>query len=661
MTQSGALDQVNNTDTVRASVNKFGYRTNQLLNTADSASSRMPALSGNGRFIAFATDATNTGGLRFGRTNTQPLDSNNMRDVFVFDRNVVVPTVPTAVNPPFVTITNPTDGSAVSITSPFFVNAGAIGYNASTGEFSERDITSVRFYVNGIERANVTTSPFSTQITPTGEGNMRIFAIATDSRGLQTSSQAINVDTVVVTLNKPSLVITEPLVTTQDFSIGDTVTLEAEVLTTPASSAFLTDFSFVRFDFFVNGVSIFTSTEQLDTYTFDYELDVSGDVDISAGIVYSGIVTQNVFSSLVQLNVRDFDPVTNDKDFIADSFIRLFGRVPTASESSSGAALLDGTLDSRVDYIIDLLSSNVAETSEVAMLLYRTWTGEWPDGEELEQALLDLLGDGTGITDANALSLALVPEYEIRFSALNTQLGFVRQLFTNKHGGAPTALSEVRLYNSAIGDSQLLGDTQVIPGYNGDLVTFATQFALDNEKSGFQGPSGLSLSNIHLYSMPNDATAKLKIALLIAAYLGEEPTNDLVDSYSSMPLADAVEQILSQYLGTSTTVLPTALSSASDLGSNWYYLNWLGSFAYLGESANSWIYSLDLGYLYLLPSSTSSRVWFYSEELGTWLYTNSSLNNWFYHWNAQQWMYVQTSDAPGSYVYLNGSWQAVNP
>jgi len=82
----GTLDQVNNTDTSRASVNKFGYRTNQVLDTADSASSRMPALSANGRFIAFASDATNAGGLRFDRTNRQPLDSNNKRDVFVYDR-----------------------------------------------------------------------------------------------------------------------------------------------------------------------------------------------------------------------------------------------------------------------------------------------------------------------------------------------------------------------------------------------------------------------------------------------------------------------------------------------------------------------------------------------------------------------------------------------
>ena len=86
LNNSGILDQVDNTDTSLASVNKFGYRTTQVVDAADSASSRMPALSANGRFIAFASDATNAGGLRFDRTNTQPLDSNNKRDVFVYDR-----------------------------------------------------------------------------------------------------------------------------------------------------------------------------------------------------------------------------------------------------------------------------------------------------------------------------------------------------------------------------------------------------------------------------------------------------------------------------------------------------------------------------------------------------------------------------------------------
>ncbi|MEL0119977.1 MAG: hypothetical protein VXB01_13645, partial [Opitutae bacterium] len=53
-----------------------------------SASSRTPALSADGRFVAFTSDSENTGGLRFGRTNLFPLDNNNFRDIYLFDRNV---------------------------------------------------------------------------------------------------------------------------------------------------------------------------------------------------------------------------------------------------------------------------------------------------------------------------------------------------------------------------------------------------------------------------------------------------------------------------------------------------------------------------------------------------------------------------------------------
>ncbi len=669
ITGSGTLDIEENSDTARASVNKFGYRTAEL-STTDSGSSRVPALSANGRFIAFASDSTSLGGLRFARTNTQPLDGNNLRDVFIYDRNVVVPTVPEEENPPFVAITNPSDGTAVSLTSPFFVNAGALGYNPVTGLFDTDGIASVTFFVNGVEVADVTKPPYSTLITPQGLGDLRIFALATDTRGNTVSSQAIRVEVLASPFEVPVIEITKPEITNGTiFSEGDTISLEATIRATANSSEFLQNFELARFDIFVNGVSVFTSTDASGTYTFDYVTDLTGNVTINAAAVYrdeirgsDNFIIENVFSESVTINVSVFDPIGSDKDFITDSFVRLFGRVPTSNESADGVAVLDGSLDSRVAYIVDLLSSNSIETSEVALLLYRTWVGEWPDGEELEQALIDLLGDGTGITDVNALSLALVPEYEIRFSALNTQQGFVRQLFTNKHGVAPSALSEVRLFDSATGVDQFLGETtQVIPGYGGDLISFATQFALDNDISGFVGSSGLPLSNLHLYSMPNDVTADLKIALLLAAFLGENPTDLLIDSFSGMSFEEVVRDILSEYLGVSTSALPAAVNSAVSLGADWYYLDWLGSFTYTGASANSWLYSLDLGFLYLFPSSTSNDAWLYSEELGTWLYTNSGLNNWFYHWNAQQWMYVQTSNDPGAYVYLSGSWQYLNP
>ena len=90
---------------------------------------------------------------------------------------------------------------------------------------------------------------------------------------------------------------------------------------------------------------------------------------------------------------------------------------------------------------------------------------------------------GGGIVNGNALVQELIPEYEARFSALNSTLGFVEQLFLNKHlGEEPSPQALVRLFNALTQASTMVGNS-VVPGYNGDQVSFITQFALDNDIS----------------------------------------------------------------------------------------------------------------------------------------------------------------------------------
>ena len=79
-------DTAGNFGSTRVSVNKFGYTTTSLLNVPSSANSHAPSLSANGQYIAFSSDAENNGGILFGRTNLDPLDSNGFRDVFVYNR-----------------------------------------------------------------------------------------------------------------------------------------------------------------------------------------------------------------------------------------------------------------------------------------------------------------------------------------------------------------------------------------------------------------------------------------------------------------------------------------------------------------------------------------------------------------------------------------------
>jgi hypothetical protein len=669
---SGNLDQPENSNTERVSVNRFGYPTNQLLNTADSASSRMPAVSGDGRFISFATDSVNTGGLRFDQTNRQPLDLNNFRDIFVFDRDTIVPIEDFEPNPPFITITNPTSGDTVSVTSPFFVSAGALGFDPSSNTFNQQSIASVKFFVNGVERAEITSPPFATQITPQGADNLRIFAVATDRRGNETSSSVVSLTTEVVPFDTPIVNLTRPVVGADaEFSRSDVVTLEATISSTAGSNLFLSNFTLERFDFFVNGISVFSSTEDLDTYRFDYEINLTGNVDISAGAVYRANVGQTVVNvspdDLIRIQVFEFDPATRDQDFITDVFERILGRAPTDNESENGLQVLDGTLESRSAYLVELLDSSVVETTEVAMLIYRTMTGDWPDNDELAQALDDLLEGGSGITDANALTAALIPEFEIRFSALNTQRGFMIQTFKNKHGGvAPTPQAENRLFSSQNGPDVSFGGGLTVPGYNGDNVTYITQFALDNDiNTNFSGPGGLPLSAVHLYGIPNDPKEDLKLALLIAALLEQNPTDQRIAQFDGMTLEAAVEEILVQYLGIeSSTALPAALAGSDPLGSDWYRSDWFGSFASDSGATEPWVFSSDFGWVYVSPSGTPDGVWLFSNNLGTWMWGGSTLNGFFYNQDASQWMWVSSNNnGYGAWLYMtsDGEWEWVRP
>src|SRR5262249_13619358 len=127
------------TSTQMVSVNPFGYQTNGLLGIPSTAASNIyPVISANGRFVAFPSDAENTAGLAFGATNLLPLDSNGLRDVFLFDRRTSASV--TAATPPTVTITNPGNGGTALVNTPISVTASA---TTTVGV-----VSSVQFFVN---------------------------------------------------------------------------------------------------------------------------------------------------------------------------------------------------------------------------------------------------------------------------------------------------------------------------------------------------------------------------------------------------------------------------------------------------------------------------------------------------------------------------------
>ena len=151
---------------------------------------------------------------------------------------------------------------------------------------------------------------------------------------------------------------------------------------------------------------------------------------------------------------------------------------------------------------------------------------------------------------ANAESLVqfLIPEFEDRFnmtfpstSAVSglEATNLLKQLFKNKHGSAPSAQAQIRLYN-ALTESGIVLYGQSYPGYSGDLSSYTAAFALDNERSSRDG----NYSRDNYYTIPNQPINDVPLALMIAMFLGEDPTAAALDGYNGMTQAQACEDIL---------------------------------------------------------------------------------------------------------------------
>ena len=197
---SGAFDVPGNVATQMVSVNPFGYQTNGVLGAPSTAASNIyPVISANGRFVAFPSDADNTGGFAYGATNLLPLDSNGVRDVFLHDRRTNASVTPAT--PPAVSITSPGDGSALLVNTAIRVSASA---TTTLGV-----VSSVQFFVNGASLGTSTVFPYSAVWTPTAVGSYTLSALVTDSFGNIGVSSNVR-----VTINAaPSVGITSPTAT----------------------------------------------------------------------------------------------------------------------------------------------------------------------------------------------------------------------------------------------------------------------------------------------------------------------------------------------------------------------------------------------------------------------------------------------------------------
>ena len=99
----------------------------------------------------------------------------------------------------------------------------------------------------------------------------------------------------------------------------------------------------------------------------------------------------------------------------------------------------------------------------------------------------------------------------------------------------------------------------------------------------------------------------------------------------------------------------TDLGYAQDLGHHWYRSSWLGDY---WDGNASWIYHLQLGWLYHHKDQSSSSLWLYSPGLG-WLWTKESIGRYLYSYSRRGWFALRgASGSPALYDFRLSAWKS---
>ena len=193
----GVFDEAGDYVVSRASVNRFGYQTQRVLGEQSSPASLQPSISGDGRFVAMSGDAKGASGLAHNATNLISPDTNDGRDVFIYDRKTDTLPQPGFNQPPSITITTPSDGGSVTVNKAVTITASASD--------SDGSVASVVFFVDDAPLgAALTSPPFTVTWTPTATGSYTLTAVATDNKGNTGNAPDVAVTVTQVETTSPS-------------------------------------------------------------------------------------------------------------------------------------------------------------------------------------------------------------------------------------------------------------------------------------------------------------------------------------------------------------------------------------------------------------------------------------------------------------------------
>jgi hypothetical protein len=332
----------------RASVSRFGYRTSRLLNTFSSADSHKPALSASGRFVTFSSDSENNGGLVFGPTNFDPLDTNGFRDVFLHDRLIDTELPPPVENnQPEVILTEPLwlSGTSVAVGSEVYLNAFASDLDDSLG------LENVVFIVNGTpvpatERyGNYFSATY--RVLEQSQSN-NIFARVIDNSGADNNtaiSPAITFQSGNALPRPISITLSEPDLQGRAPTVGQSITINA-VVSMPyiawGNASIGSDFGGIV-NFYANGILV----GQVDVNTgannqnvsFNWIPQSAGNVTITAlATNYSSgrsnwaTLLSNSLPSISVVGLPDEAPEGSPQNIAQELFQIVMSRTPNAQE-----------------------------------------------------------------------------------------------------------------------------------------------------------------------------------------------------------------------------------------------------------------------------------------------------------------------------------------
>lgn len=302
----------------RVSVSHFGQQTIGIIGSTTVPSSRDLAMSQDGRYLVFTSDAHNSSGFVFGKSNQSPLDSNSKRDVFIVDRRTsseantvlgqspvvtaLVPVTSVRAGAQIAIFTSATDGADITIGSGGPIEGPGV-------------ITNLKVYANNqlvvdsaLAKASVAwTAPMST-------GVVSVYAVATDANGNVSFSTPVSVTVTTASFaSVPTVALSAPV--PASVLTGQSATFSASVAS--ASGATISSVSF-----YADGVLV--GTDASAPYTLNYSNSTPGVYSVFAVVTDS--TGNTAVSSSVSMSVTA--PVA-----------------PTVSLSSTGSSLtLGGSL-----------------------------------------------------------------------------------------------------------------------------------------------------------------------------------------------------------------------------------------------------------------------------------------------------------------------------